>query len=75
MANKKTFSEYRRGSYTVMDEKYRDKALDWVWVNSFKKESPNLGAAHFRIWVNDNLPLVVQYHPQVKQQISVSTAT
>ena len=60
----------------MMDEEYRDKALKWVLANSFKKESPNLRAAHFRIWANDILlTLVVQYHSQVKQQISVSTAT
>ena len=79
LANKGAFSDYRRGSYTryvvVMDEEYRDKALEWVRANSFVKGSPNLTAARFRIWVNDVLlPMVVQYHPQVRQQISVSTA-
>ena len=33
-------------------------------------------AARFRVWVNDVLlPMVVQHHPQVMQQISLRTAT
>ena len=75
----KGFSEYRRGSYArytiLMDEEYCDTALEWVRANSFVKGSPNLTASRFRVWVNDVLPIVVQHHPQIKQQISVRTAT
>ena len=74
LANKGEFSEYRRGSYArytiLMDEEYRDTALEWVRANTFVKGSPNLTASRFRVWVNNVLlPIVVQHHPQIKQQI------
>jgi hypothetical protein len=54
LANKGEFSEYQRGSYArypiLMDEKYRDTALEWVRANSFVKGSPNLTASRFRAW-------------------------
>ena len=79
LANRGAFSEYQRGSYAryvvVKDEEYRDKALEWCRANSFVKGRPNMTASRFRVWVNETLlPIVVQYHPQVRQQISVSTA-
>lgn len=79
ITNRGAFSEYQRGSYAryvvVKDEEYRDKALEWCRANSFVKGRPNMTASRFRVWVNEDLlPIVIQYHPQVRQQISVSTA-
>ena len=45
-----------------------------LWNCYFVKSSPNFTAACFRIWINDVLLLAVQYHPQVTQQIFLSTA-
>ena len=56
------------------DEEYRDMALQWVQPNSYSKGTPNMTAKRLRGWVNyPLLTVVVQYHPQVPEQISTCT--
>ena len=80
VANKGFFSESTQGKYkrysVVEDEEYRDLALKWIRENVSKKGKPNLTAAAFCAWLNNELlPLVRQHHPSSQSEVSVPTAT
>ena len=74
------FSETSQGKYSryvvVDDEEYKDIALKWIRENSNVKGKPNLTAAGFCEWLNNELlPLVGNHHPEAPNKVSTTTAT
>ena len=73
------FSEDNRGKHArhqgLIDEDYRDIALDWVRNHSSVKGKPNMTASDFCEWINKELlPIMREHQPNTPHSISVRTA-
>jgi hypothetical protein len=78
-ANKGHFSESTRGKYSRMsllnDETLRLEASMWVRDNANKKGAPNMTAASFCSWVNEELLPSATLPPSYPRFIGLRTAT
>ena len=73
------FDEDNRGRYrrycVVMDEQYRDTALEWVRQHASVKGESNMIVFDFCNWVNGTLlPMVRTHHPNIPSSVSNRTA-
>ena len=73
------FTEDYRGRHiryhVMMDEQYRDTALEWVREHASVKGKSNMVVFDFCNWVNGTLlPMVREHHPNIPPNVSMHTA-
>lgn len=79
LSNSGEFDEDWRGRHdryhVMMDEQYRDIALEWVRQHASVKGTANMTSLDFCKWVDGTLlPLVREHHPHIPAKISLNTA-
>ena len=79
LTNSKEYGEDSRGKYiryqVLMDEQFREEALEWVRNNNNVSGKKNMTAGDFAKWVNNTLlPKARDYHPEMATSITPRTA-